>query len=351
MRDLAEVAQGRENNFTLLRLLSAVYVIFCHSWGLLKLQGPLAGLGSFLSISCSLGVLIFFTISGFLVTASYVKNSNPYFYIKSRALRIFPGLLFSLLVTALVIGSIATSMPLKEYLTSKSVLTYIYNNGTLTHLQMNLPGVFENNIYSSAVNGSLWTLPIEFRLYVIICLIGIIGALKKNYIGIPILILSISLFSYPHYQAGNIIVLQAIFSFIIGSLFFLLRKSIRLNYVFLLPIAFLFFMSPSQYKSIFSVFGLSYFAFLIAYSRKLSFSFLDKYGDFSYGLYIFSFPVQQLLIQKVPSISPIGLFLLSLLITLVLSIISWFFIEKPALSLKGKRRQLDNQALNTQINS
>ncbi|WP_028387541.1 acyltransferase family protein [Legionella fairfieldensis] len=339
MNTVAHVHHERINNFTFLRLMSAVFVIFCHSWDLLRIPNPLGSFIAYSSLQCSLGVLAFFTISGFLVTESYIRHNNFYYYIKARALRIFPGLLVSVLITALVIGPIATSLTLRDYFNSGLTFRYIFQNITLFHLQMNLPGVFENNIFPDAVNGSLWTLPIEFKLYCIVGLVGIIGSFSRKYLRIPLLIVFISAYALSKYShSSNLITVQAVFSFMLGALVYLLKEKIILSYRILFLSCILFFLSPPQYQAIFSLLGFSYFIFLIAFSRKLSFSFLDKYGDYSYGLYIYAFPVQQLLIHFFPHINPISLFGSSFSITLFLAVFSWFIVEKPALALKGRMR-------------
>lgn len=336
MQSIAKHHEKRINNFTLLRLISASFVILCHSWDLLKYQNPMSSFLSSLYIHSNLGVLCFFTISGFLITESYVNNDSPIYFLKSRILRIFPGLIFSILVTALLIGPVVTNLSLNEYFSASETFSFIYRNISITYLQMTLPGVFSTNPFPDAVNGSLWTLPLEFRLYLIIFTVGIFGAFKNKKIGTPFLLLLLSIYAYKYYHESYV-AFESISCFMIGALFYLLKERVYLSYYLLLILILMFLIVPGIYSSFIAIFLLSYLTFLVAFNTKYQFNFLDKYGDFSYGLYIFAFPVQQLLIYFNPTIKPIVLFITSFMVTLMFAIFSWFFIEKPALSLKKKK--------------
>ena len=251
MNTIAEQQEGKINNFTFLRLISASFVMSCHSWDLLNIKNPIGKYLGYLLVNNNLGVLCFFSISGFFITKSFVKNS-PYYYLKSRVLRIFPGLFFSLLITAFILGGIATTQPFHDYAYSVEVRNYIINNSLLYHLQMNLPGVFENNPFPNAVNESLWTLPIEFKLYLVIFLVGITGAFKKKHIGPLFLLLGFIVVFYRELTdiQIHIMKLETVFSFMIGAFFYLFKEKIYLSYYLLLLLFFTFCMIPHDYKSL-----------------------------------------------------------------------------------------------------
>ncbi|MEW9673274.1 hypothetical protein [Ammoniphilus sp. 3BR4] len=102
--------------------------------------------------------MAFFVISGFLITQSFDRNPVLKNYLLSRMLRIFPGLIFAVLISTFILGPLVTSLPLNDYL--KHPQTYNYMQGILLFLvQYVLPGVFEDNIYKHAVNGSICTIP------------------------------------------------------------------------------------------------------------------------------------------------------------------------------------------------
>lgn len=159
--------RDRFNLFDLLRLIAAILVIYGHSYPLLGLIPPdfITRIFPFVD-SGAFVVYIFFTISGFLNAKSVAKNKATVFYI-NRSLRIFPGLIVALIFAALLIGPLCTTLPLERYVASPQIWKYIASNSVLSP-NYALPGVFGDNLYKTAVNGSLWTLPTEFVLYLIL---------------------------------------------------------------------------------------------------------------------------------------------------------------------------------------
>lgn len=217
---------------------------------------------------------------------------------------------------------------------------------TLYRIHFFLPGVFEDNLYKFVVNGSLWTLPLEFSLYIFLFILGFIGIYRKK-ITIVILFL-IFLFLYWFYRPlleniqipfiGNgLLVYIPIGFFLAGMLYYLYRDKIILNW----PIfVFLFFLwivlIKSQYLILISLFVIPYFVIFIASIVNKKLNSFGKNMDLSYGIYIIAFPIQQLIIYEFNNtIDPLLLFILSLLLIIPLAAVSWFIIEKPALSLKN----------------
>ena len=149
------------NSFDLLRVLAAVAVIFHH-------VAPLSGrpiVRLFSTDFGELGVGVFFVISGYLVTASWRRTPALWPFLKKRLLRIEPALAVSLAVTALVFGAYATSLPLADYFRTPQVWLYVARNALLYPVTYDLPGVFAHNPLPLQVNGSLWTLRLEFTCY------------------------------------------------------------------------------------------------------------------------------------------------------------------------------------------
>ena len=162
----------QENNFDILRLVAAWLVLFSHSYGLY--YGSTDWFHQTLGYeqASSIGLNIFFTISGYLVTASYINQPRFTSFMLKRILRIVPGLFVVLALSALIMGPLVTTLPLSTYFTETA--TYKYIRGALVFtIKYFLPGVFADLPFPAAVNGSLWTLKIEARCYL---LIGILGA-------------------------------------------------------------------------------------------------------------------------------------------------------------------------------
>src|SRR5687767_7040212 len=138
-----------------------------------------------------LGVRGFFIISGFLIFQSLNRSQTLLHYYKKRILRVIPALFFVLLLTV-ALGIFVYEYDPTSYLTNKHVWTYVPNNLSLFRLQYSIPGIFENNPYPSAINGSLWTIPYEFTFYI---LISFIFFLKKEHKRIIVFLIVALLFT------------------------------------------------------------------------------------------------------------------------------------------------------------
>ena len=160
---------GRVNNFDAVRLLAAAVVIFGHAHPLTNTPSP-ALLGNSVQ---ALAVKIFFVISGYLIFTSWTLEPSLPRYLRKRSLRIFPALIAICLVSALLLGPALTTLPLGDYFSSPG--TYYYFKNALLSPVYDLPGLFQDNTYPVAVNGSLWSLPVEFAMYLAlpaVCAIG-----------------------------------------------------------------------------------------------------------------------------------------------------------------------------------
>ena len=168
---LASHTNSRDNNFNLLRFLAASLVLFAHNYPLTATHGePLFG-------GLKLGhvaVDIFFITSGLLVTRSLLTRGNVAAFAWARFVRIYPALILAVLLCAFPLGLFFTTQATGEYLKDGQVLRFVVKNASLVlgSIAYNLPGVFADNPYPKAVNGSLWTLPWEIRMY---ALLGIMG--------------------------------------------------------------------------------------------------------------------------------------------------------------------------------
>ena len=172
---IAKLDQNRENNFDFIRFVAAAMVIFSHTYAVLKDNSsePLSGATGFITFG-SLAVEIFFIVSGYLVCKSLLMRSSPLAFVEARILRIFPALIICCASCTLVLGPILTRLPLGEYFGAAQTWHYLFDNATLLKLQWFLPGVFEHNPLPGVVNGSLWTLPTEFKMYLALLAAGLI---------------------------------------------------------------------------------------------------------------------------------------------------------------------------------
>lgn len=339
-KSIADGFKSRDNNFDLLRLIAAILVIFSHSYPLTEGSNALEPFLRFTKgheTFGGVGVSVFFIISGFLITYSFERCINVYEYFRNRILRIYPALIVLIFLTVFVFGPLLTTIDIKSYFLSPGTLRYL-ESFMLVNMQYGLPGVFEHNPYPNAVNGSLWTLWYEFFFYIVVAIFGSLKLLKK-YVIIPIflIVFFVTLKLDPTSAIYQYFQLFTYFS--MGMIIYLFKRDIKLNpYVALLSFILLFLFARGGYYKIAFIFFGTYLIFYLGLGIPKLFKKLQEKGDFSYGLYIYAFPVQQLVTLFLgDQITPFYNFAIATPITLIISIFSWFKIEKKCMQLKKKK--------------
>ena len=333
-----------QNNYDFLRVFAAVCIMFTHSFDLLdKSKYELARVVTNGRVNFSfIGLTIFFSISGYLIAKSAERSSGIKNYLWKRLLRIQPLLIVTCLLTVLIIGPVYTNLSIRDYFFSSNTWTYFRNILPVFGLQFTLPGVFLNNIAEPGVNGSLWTLIVEERLYILVCILFLFN--KNRFMFLFLLIIPINILYLVHrfYFASSLITyfnsgafFYALIFLNAAALYFLeINFSKRLYWyisasagIVLIGISFpslnfmYFFSIPLLINSIAQVKG--------------GFNKAGKYGDFTYGIYVFAFPVQQMLISSKLATKPYQLFLYSIILVVPLAIASWHLIEKKFLKMKN----------------
>lgn len=348
-KNLAELLKGRENYFDLIRLIAAVLVIFSHAY-------PLSGSGKedplyqFTNGQITLGnlaVCIFFIISGLLITNSYLYSDNIITFLKARLLRIFPGLIGVIFVSTFLLGPMVTSLSFVDYIRNEGVVQYL-KAVFLFPMQWSLPGVFEENAYKGVVNGSLWTIPFEFLCYLLIGLFGVFRLLRKRLIILLITIMTFYCYVFfdqinpagsGHFLGLEIkTIIELLMFFLIGCIACLFKDKITFNKKVVMMGLITIFVSMvyGGFKPLFAVFG-SYIILYLAFLPQSRLSKITSFGDFSYGIYLYAFPIQQLVtFWYGGQTSVLANFSISMPITLVFAVISWNIVEKNSLKLKNK---------------
>ena len=169
----AAASAHQANNFDAVRIIAALAVLVSHHYALTAQAEP-----SFLGLHTwgGMAVIVFFVISGYLVTSSWYNDPSFLRFSQRRILRIWPALAVVVVLTAYGLGALVTSLPLMEYWTHRATLDYFLTLKMNVHFM--LPGVFTNNPYAHGVNGSLWTIPLEVRCYVVMAIAGLLGLMK-----------------------------------------------------------------------------------------------------------------------------------------------------------------------------
>ncbi len=334
------------NNYDFLRMFAALCITFTHSYNLILKNDvePLMKLSGNRFDFSFIGLSIFFSISGYLIAKSAITSPSFKNYIWKRFLRIQPMLILVCLASILVIGPIFSSLSINEFFRQESTFTYFRNIMPLFGIQFGLPAVFGNNPAESGINGSLWTLIVEERLYLIIGILFLFKEYGKALLLILIGILNLLYFVNIVFYGENLIkylsgqnVFYAIM-FLNASAFFLTNinfKKIAYSLFYLIILASLLLLSPfiiveKSLQIVLIPLLILWIANLKGKTNKAG-----KYGDFTYGIYIFSFPVQQMLIaENIALNNPVKLFGLTILIVFPIAILCWHLLEKKMLLLK-----------------
>ncbi len=340
-----------KNNIGTLRLVGAFLVLFGHSFALSYGMGqsnflPMEWLRQVTPFKMSIhgfGIVIFFVLSGYLVTKSYALRNNFFEFTESRVLRIYPALIVCLVIMVFVVGPLFTSLPLGEYFSKPLTKRFFFENMTLLNRMITtLPGVFSDNPLRG-VNGSLWTLPVEVKMYMGVAVLGLLGVLKSRYFLnciVLILFLFWPIFSeiHPEHASGlmkNEVIRLAWF-FVIGALFYLNfnEKTFTLKRLLIITAIMLYSYGTPAYVLTFS-FWVAFLVMWVSFSEKVKLPDLSAKGDFSYGLYLYAFPLQQITLIYFGK-NPWIIMGVSLVGAMFFAALSWFFVEKPAMKLKGK---------------
>lgn len=339
---LADLSVGRANNFNLLRFFAATLVIVSHCSALAWGQNPefIWNFMGHLETGGSIGVLIFFAISGFLVVQSFVSRGRLKYFFAARALRIYPGLVAAV-IFSIVLAAFATSWPLRDFLRDHQTRRFLIHNSMAYPIEFNLPGAFEHNPLKGGVNGSLWTLPLEIQMYLVVAAFGLLGLFKSREIynavlaGFVILMASVKPDALPliaaHPEAPRLAL-----AFLCGAFLFMNRDRVRISLPWAIFFALFIWWGHTRIPNIRMLYipAIAYIVFVLGYHPRLYFAPYNKLGDYSYGLYIFAFPTQQLISYYYPGIHQYRLFLLAFPCILTAAVLSWHFIEKPALRRK-----------------
>ncbi len=291
-----------------------------------------------------LGVAIFFAISGYLVTASLLASQGLVVFFSKRILRIFPGLIVVVLLTAFALGPVMTTLTPMEYFHHQATRDYLFN--ILLWIHFPLPGVFVNLPEAGGVNGSLWTLPIEASMYVLLALLAVFGTMQQKIRTFSVILFFIGfahLASGPSHKAlyvwrigPAIECMKFGVYFFSGVMLYELRNLIPWRTDIALALLALWILTFKTRYGICSMFvAIPYTTIFLGRSSNQIISNFGKYGDFSYGIYIYAFPIQQSLIEIFgKNLSPYLFFFYSLGITTCFAFLSWHLVERPALRLK-----------------
>ena len=334
---------SRRDGFDTLRMVSAVLVIVVHAESLTA--RPLVR--GWDSLALGIPVLFgFMAISGYLVTASWLRDPSVIRYTGRRILRIMPALGVVLVFGAGVLGPLLTTLPLTEYWRHPQSAEYLWHNMLLFPQQHSLPGVFADNPYPHAVNGSLWTLPVDAVIYGAVLLLGALGLLRRRSSIVVLLVLAAAAFHA--YGRGALTLPDRLLN--IPTWWFLaclgmacagagasvFQHRLRWSWwgVAGCVVAYLVF-ALTPLHDVTRLFTVTYIVLGLAHLLPYRLRIPGTIAQASYGVYIYGFPIQQTLVYWGVR-DPWLLSLAAVPVALAFGMLSWYLVESPAMRLRKR---------------
>jgi peptidoglycan/LPS O-acetylase OafA/YrhL len=327
-------------------MLAASAVLYSHAYPISLGPDTTEPLSAILGMSLgTLAVLSFFAISGYFISQSFQNRRGLIEFAAARALRIYPGLLAVLGLTVFALGPIFTRIDLFTYFSEHETFLYIPRNLALWRPQYELPGLFGDNIYPRAINGSLWTLAYEVACYAMVVAVGMLGfaANGRRFTGFVVVYAVCYVAAIPPLSSyhDRFIALRNIhlltLPFVMGMSLFQFRREVPLRFSILTALGVVSAVSyrTPWFREIF-VLTWSYAIFYVGFLQYKPLLVYNRLGDYSYGTYIYAFPVEQAVAAlSKGSPSPVAIFLPSLPLTLLFAVLSWHLIEKRALARRS----------------
>lgn len=336
---------GRDNNLNLLRMIAALAVLVSHAWPITLGRSAVEPLEPILGRTLGeVAVTVFFGLSGFLVAGSWCRAPDPLRFADRRLRRILPGLWVALGLTALVMGPLVTTLGATDYFNDPGTWRFLLRNGLLMPVVPDLPEVFAELPYPAAA-GSIWTLHYEMLCYGGLLIAGMAGAFASRRQSLRwllfylVLYTSLAAFGGADGLPARIEHLGTLsLPFVLGAAAWVWRDRIGAGHLIGLAAA-------GGGAAATGAPGSEAALTLAIVSAALWTAFVpagpvrryNRVGDYSYGVYIYAFPVQVLVQHVAGPDEPATNALLALPPTLGLAVLSWHLVERPWLA-RGRHR-------------
>ncbi len=355
MADRLTSAGGATRGFDYLRLILAASVIVWHS--LEVCYGSGASVPAWNHARSAIGLILpmFFALSGFLVCGSLVRTPSIAVFMAHRFLRLIPALFVEILLSALILGPVLTSLPLAVYVKGYEFRHYFLN--IVGNIHYHLPGVFLTNPTPAIVNRSLWTIPYELECYLALVLLSVTKLVKSR--GFMVFLVASASVGFAvltnlHHSAvlasvgppGRLLVL----SFLAGVTLFMWRDKVPLHAGLFVGCLLATVLLLASGRTMFlSAAPIAYVTAYLGLTRPQPIPFLMQ-GDYSYGLYLFAYPLQQTYALLFPGLRVWWLdSLFALVAGLAYACFSWNVVEKRVLSHRKRITGLVEQALQAPV--
>ena len=349
LADQLALSRSRPAGFDYMRIVLAATIICLHSANVtLGLDRAMEIVGHLRMLNAMI-LALFFALSGFLVTASLLRCKSLISFIGLRVLRIAPALVVETMLSAIIIGPIFTALPLAQYFADPKFYAYFHN--IVGDIHFELPGVFLHNPVPDLVNAQLWTVPYELWCYVILALLAVTTICFNRVVYLGFLVFAqLGLACYDIYHWNELFIHLRphllVFCFLLGVGFYLWRDRVPFNratclFALLLCTA---GMASGRCDAIFAA-PAAYVACYLGLMNPRR-SWIVSSGDYSYGMYLYGFVIQQCIAAFGPSVQYWYLnVLISLPIAFGVAVASWHLVEKLALRLRGQLERFEAAVL------
>jgi peptidoglycan/LPS O-acetylase OafA/YrhL len=351
VEDSLVAASGRPSGFDYMRLSLALSVVVWHTVEISYGRAAEQAIWN-TSWRTVLGLILpmFFALSGFLVAGSLDRSKTLVTFLGLRTFRIVPALAGDVLLSALILGPIITTMPLESYFSDFQFRSYFLN--IVGDIHYFLPAVFTANPAGSTVNGQFWTIPYELKCYLVLAALAALGIFRRREL-LLLTLVGLYVFQIGHTMlkpdigahgpmGGNSLVM----TFIAGVTVYKFREKIPCNwYLFVICLALTmgsFLVTGGDRFAALPVTYITVFLGLLTPPRqKLLLS-----GDYSYGIYLYGLPIQQTIAWCGPAYQNWYFSaLLGVPLTIAAAIVSWWFIEKRVLDRRDALKKLEGWLL------
>jgi peptidoglycan/LPS O-acetylase OafA/YrhL len=358
MRTFGSILDGNRGigrGFDTLRLVLSISIVCFHS--VVVTQGSIVESEFWQSPLGKLaGTLLpaFFALSGFLVMASAERVKSLKTFLALRALRIAPALATEITLSALILGAVFTTLPAADYFVNPTFFAYF--GSLIGRVRTNLPGVFDDNPLPNVVNTSLWTIRPELGCYVYIALLSCIGALRSRFlvtsIGIALLAANVLIDTTAIEDEIRTVIPPRLLllSFVLGNLAFVWRHRIPYSAgLFIAAFAGGAIMIQMPAGASFGALLLTYCTVAIGLTPLPRIPVLSR-GDYSYGIYLYGFPIQATISHLWPEARhPFLNIVLALPPIVLIAIASWHLVEKPAMAWRKPLMAADRPVRRTAV--
>jgi peptidoglycan/LPS O-acetylase OafA/YrhL len=338
---VGEGLQSKENNFNLLRMVGALFIVLGHSILLSGSYEPLReahpALIEGVEFMAYNFLHIFFVFSGLMVAMSLDRRQSLANYVAARSLRILPPLLLVSATLALAIGPVMTTATVREYFADPQTWLYVPLAGSGLFVP-GLPGVFTDVTFAGRINPPTWTVRYEIIYYCGLAIVWLLGLLRPARLPF-VLAAGAAIYAYSMFDV-DLRAEEGVFNpkvsfgmcFMVGTAIYFYRHHIPVSgWPTLLFGLLTFVFYDTSWRQLAAILALTSAILWLGFVPKGPMLAYNRVGELSYSVYIWHWPIGQTLLSLAPGLEFYELFVPMALLTVAIAALSWSVVERPAL--------------------